>query len=161
MHPEEAKKMGLQMWSPETQLARFDRDFDETLDHFLGHDWGVASHREGHHAPAIESFIRTNVHQNQLVIRAELPGIDPKDVEITVEGSLLTIRASREAEVEHEARNFVHREIRYGSFARAISIPKGVRREDIVAAWRHGVLQLTIPLPEGAGVRRVPVEKAP
>ncbi|HLX37614.1 MAG TPA: Hsp20/alpha crystallin family protein [Candidatus Binataceae bacterium] len=149
--------MGLQMWSPETQLARFDRDFDETLDHFLGHDWGVASHREGHHAPAIESFI----DQNQLVIRAELPGIDPKDVEITVEGSLLTIRASREAEVEHEARNFVHREIRYGSFARAISIPKGVRREDIVAAWRHGVLQLTIPLPAGAGVRRVPVEKAP
>jgi HSP20 family protein len=155
-HPE-AKTMGPQPWSSATELVKLERDFEETLDHFLCHDWGVAKHAQGHHAPAIESFI----HGDQLVIRAELPGIDPKDVDITVDGSLLTIRASREAEAEHEGRNFVHREIRYGSFARAISIPKGVRKEDIVAAWRHGVLELSIPLPKDAAVRRVPVEKSP
>ena len=149
--------MGSQSWSSATELAKLERDFEDTLDHFLCHDWGVAKSAQGHHAPAIESFI----HENRLVIRAELPGIDPENVEIIVDGSLLTIRALREAEAEHQARNFVHREIRYGSFARAISIPKGVRREDIVAAWRHGMLELTIPLPQGAGVRRVPVEKAP
>ena len=147
--------MALHPWSPATQLAKLERDFEETLDHFLCHDWGVASDSEGHHAPAIESFI----HENRLVIRAELPGIDPKDVELSVDGSLLTIHATREADLAREGRNFVHHELRYGSFARAISIPKGVRREDIVAAWRHGVLELTIPLPAGAGVRRVPVEK--
>jgi len=149
--------MALHPWSSATELAKLERDFEDTLDRFLCHDWGVAKHAEGHHAPAIESFI----HGDRLVVRAELPGIDPKDVEITVERSLLTIRASREAEAEHAERNFVHREIRYGSFARAISIPKGVRKEDIVAAWRHGVLELTVPLPKDAGIRRVPVEKEP
>jgi HSP20 family protein len=93
-----------------------------------------------------------------IVVRADLPGVDPDSVEISVDDDLLTIRGSRVADSEEEGRNFVHREIRYGTLARAISIPKGVRKEDIAAAWRHGVLELTIPLPNGAGVRRVPVQ---
>jgi len=148
--------MASRPWSATTEITKLEHDFEETLDHFMRHDWGVATHPPGsHHAPAIESFIDSG----KLVIRIELPGVAPEDVEIDVNENLLTIRGSRVADAEEEGRNFVHREHRYGSFARAISIPMGVRKEDITVGGRHGVLELTVPLPDGEGIRRVPVEK--
>lgn len=149
--------MPLHDWSPATQLAKLDRDFEDILNNFLRHDWAAGKDSATSlRPPAIESFI----DPDRLVIRVDLPGIDPKDVDIKLEESLLTIRASREADAEEHARNFVHREIRYGSFERTISIPKGVKQEDISAASRHGVLELTIPLESAMGVRKVPAQRS-
>ena len=146
--------MALNEWSPANQAAKLDRDFEDILDHFMSHDWGVGKASPlSHHAPAIESFIDCD----RLVVRADLPGVDPKNVEIRVLGNVLTIKGSRAAAVEEKDRDFVHREIRYGSFERAISIPKGVKQEDINAAYRNGVLELTIPL-KAVEIRRVPVQ---
>ncbi len=147
--------MALHQWSPVTQLARLDHDFEDILNHFMSHDWGVAKpYSRSHHRPAIESFVVAD----RLVVRADLPGVDPKDVEISLEGSLLTIRGLRAAASEAEQRDFVDREIQYGRFERAISIPKGVKQEDIGAAYCNGVLELTIPLTHGIEVRRVPLQ---
>lgn len=147
--------MPLHEWSPATQLAKLDHDFENILNHFMSHDWGVGKPSSRlYHPPAIESFIDSD----RLVVRADLPGVDPKDVEIRVEGNILTIRGSRAAASEEQRRDFVHREIRYGSFERAISIPKGVKREDISAAYRNGVLELTVPLDKAIEVRKVPVQ---
>jgi len=146
--------MALHQWSPATQLAKLDHDFEDILNHFMSHDWGVAKpYSRLHHPPAIESFI----DGERLVIRADLPGVEPHDVEISVEGNILMIRGSRASSLEEEQRDFVHREIRYGDFERAISIPKGVKEEEISAAWRNGVLELTVPL-EAVAIRRVPVQ---
>jgi HSP20 family protein len=149
--------MPLHEWSPTTQLAKLDRDFEDIIDHFMSHDWGVRNPSSlPHHAPAIESF----VDAGRLVVRADLPGVDPKDVEIGVEGSLLTIKGSRTAASNREQQDFVHREIRYGSFERAISIPNGVKKKDISASHRNGVLELTIPLAQATEVKKIPVEIA-
>jgi HSP20 family protein len=153
----EIRTMPLQEWSPATQVARLERDFQEVLDHFMRNDWGVAKPLAGaHHPLAIESFIETG----RLVIRVDLPGIDPADVKVKVEGDILTITASRVARSPEQPRNFVHREIRYGNFERAISIPKGVKEEDIDAAYCNGALELTIPLAQAIEVRKVPVQVA-
>jgi HSP20 family protein len=141
-------------WSPEKQLARLEHDFEDVIDRFMRHDWGIEKQPvNSHHPPAIESFIESG----RLVIRADLPGVDPKTVEIAVDENVLTIRAVRVADANEQGRSFGHREIRYGTFARAISIPKGVRKEEIRATHRDGVLELTIPLGADA-VRRVPVQ---
>jgi HSP20 family protein len=141
-------------WSAATELAKLDRDFEDVLNHFMRPDWGVAKpYIRAHHPPAIESFIDAE----HLIVRADLPGIEPKDVEIRVDGNILTISGSRSAAAEEREHDFVHREIRYGNFERAISIPKGVRREEISAAYRNGVLELTIPL-KGVEIRKVPVQ---
>src|SRR5450755_851666 len=127
--------MALHEWSPANQAAKLDRDFEDILNNFMSHDWGVGKpSSNAHHPPAIESFIDSE----RLVIRADLPGVHPKDVEIKVDGNILTIRGSRTAAAEERERDFVHREIRYGTFERAISIPKGVKQEDINAAYRNG-----------------------
>ena len=147
--------MSLHQWSPATQLAKLDRDFEDTLNHFMSHDWGLGKPSSRlHYPPAIESFIESN----RLVVRAVLPGVDPNEVEIRVDGNVLTIRGSRTAASQEQYRDFVHREIRYGRFERAISIPNGLREQDISAAYNNGVLELTVPLDQAIEVRKVSVQ---
>ena len=146
--------MPLHEWSPATQAAKLDRDFEDILNHFMSHDWGLGkSASMAQHPPAIESFIDAD----RLVIRADVPGVTPQNVEVRVDDGVLTIRGSRTAAALEERRDFIHREIKYGSFERAISIPKGVQQQDISAACRDGVLELTIPL-RAVAVRRVPLQ---
>jgi hypothetical protein len=82
-----------------------------------------------------------------LYIKADLPGIDPRDVEITVEGTQLTLKGERKAEHEGHESNYFHREVRYGGFVRTFTIPEGVKAEDVQATYRNGVLELSVPLP--------------
>jgi HSP20 family protein len=95
------------------------------------------------YVPRIESAVRDNT----LCVKADLPGIDPKDVEVTVEGNRLTLQGQRKAEQEGSENGYVHREVQYGSFIRSFTIPDGVKAEDIQAKYQNGVLELSIPLP--------------
>jgi HSP20 family protein len=95
------------------------------------------------YVPRIESVVRDNT----LWVKADLPGIDPKDVEVEVEGSCLILRGQRKAEHEGSEAGYVHREVQYGSFIRSFTIPDGVKAEDIHAKYQNGVLELSIPLP--------------
>jgi HSP20 family protein len=80
-------------------------------------------------------------------VKADLPGIDPQDVEVEVEGTRLTLRGQRKAEHEGSENGYLHREVQYGSFIRSFTIPEGVKAEDIHAKYHNGVLELSIPLP--------------
>jgi HSP20 family molecular chaperone IbpA len=92
------------------------------------------------------------------VIRAELPGLDPEnDIEITVDGRILTIRAERRQQDSGPHRS----EFRYGSLTRTVSLPSRVDAADVTARYEKGVLEVTIPVgavkPEGT---RIPIANA-
>jgi HSP20 family protein len=142
-----------QAWSPLRELDRFRRDFDDLFDRFLG---GRLSRQVPSSGPALESY----VDSGKLVIRADLPGIDPKDVDITATGDQLIIRAKREQQHEEKSRDFIHREVAYGSFERAVKLPGGINPDEIKASYNNGVLELTVPLPEQSRTRRVPIQLA-
>ncbi|HZO81250.1 MAG TPA: Hsp20/alpha crystallin family protein [Candidatus Binataceae bacterium] len=142
-----------QVWSPLKELDRFRRDFDDLFDRFLGGRAGPLFARAGDYPP-LESFI----DNGELVIRADLPGVDPKDVEITVAGDTLTIRATREQQREEKTRNYIHREVSYGSIERSLQLPEGVNPDEIKASYRNGVLELTAPVPREVSARKVPIE---
>lgn len=79
------------------------------------------------------------------MLRAELPGIDPaKDVEITVDEGVLTLRAERSEETKEKYRT----EFRYGTFARSVRLPSGAKGDEASADYKDGVLTITVPLPE-------------
>jgi HSP20 family protein len=139
-------------WSPLRELDRFRRDFDDLFDRFLGGRLTRPSSAGG--APPLESF----VDNGRFVVRADLPGVDPKDVEITATGDQLTIRAKREQRHEEKDRDFLHREVTYGTFERVIKLPGGVNPDNIKASYSNGVLELSVPLPEQARTRKVPIE---
>jgi len=90
------------------------------------------------------------------VIRAELPGVDPKDVDVSVAGRNLTIKGERKApEVPRDDRLFS--EIVYGRFERTVTVPEGLNDDRIKAVWHNGMLEITIPVSQ-LQPKKVPVE---
>lgn len=87
--------------------------------------------------------------EGRIVLKADLPGITPDDVTIEVEDGVLNVSGSRTEEKEEKGKDFVRRERRSGSFSRSMTLPKGVDPAAIQASCEHGVLEVTIPVPEG------------
>ncbi|MBX7444871.1 MULTISPECIES: Hsp20/alpha crystallin family protein [unclassified Arthrobacter] len=86
-----------------------------------------------------------------LVVRAEMPGVDPdKDIAVTMDDGFLRIRAERQEKEEHKDKGSYRSEFRYGSFSRNIPLPDGVKEEDIKATYTNGVLEVRAPLPSEA-----------
>lgn len=90
-------------------------------------------------------------------ITAELPGLDEKDVDITVEEGVLTLRGEKKSEVEDKDRGYTERS--YGRFERRIGLPRGIERDKASATFRNGVLTVTLPKSEAANenLRRIPI----
>lgn len=142
----------LQNWAPFRELDHFKRSLDEMFDHFLG-NWNPIEAMRGANMPAFESY----VDGDQLIVRADLPGIDAKDVDVTVSGDVLTVRGKRERTEEQKKRDYIHREVSYGSFESSITLPKGVNAEQIKASYKNGVLELSMPAPKEIAPREVPI----
>lgn len=99
---------------------------------------------------------------NDVVVRAELPGIDPdKDVELTVSDGTLRIMARREERSEKREKDAYRTEFRYGTFVRELVLPPGVEEKDIDASYKDGILEIRVPLGEERKppVRRITVNR--
>ena len=107
----------LRPWIPFRELGEFRRNIDDVLED-LRRRIGYPASGSIALKPPMESF----VEERKLIVRAELPGIDPKDITVNVVGNMLTIRASRQEEHETKKRDFVHREFRYGAIERSMTI---------------------------------------
>lgn len=94
--------------------------------------------------PQVEVFERGD----NLVVRADLPGIRKEDVDVSVEDGMLTIRGERRDEREEKEEGFYRSERSYGQFYRAIAIPEGVNDDACDARYADGVLEVTLPLPK-------------
>jgi HSP20 family protein len=106
--------------------------------------WIPSLLREEEHFPAID-YVRKD---DRLVVRAELPGIDPKDLDIAVTGNQLRIRGERKAEKNVHEEDYFMREISCGEFERVMTLPEGVNTEQIEATFKNGILEITVPAKE-------------
>jgi HSP20 family protein len=95
-----------------------------------------------------------------LVIRAELPGVDPdEDIEISVDNGRLSIRATREQRTSSDENGY-RSEFRYGSFSRVVSLPEGADPEAVTANYADGILEVRVPIDEAkSSERRVAVTR--
>jgi len=103
------------------------------------------------------------VDGNTLVVRAELPGIDPeKDVDVTVSDGVLSIKAERQEKKEQKDKDGYRSEFRYGSFVRRIPLPGGVQQGDVTASYKDGVLEVRAPMPDqgqAAAASKIPISR--
>lgn len=97
--------------------------------------------------------------ENEVVVKAAVPGVKPEDIEVTVTGDLLTIKGEfkSESEQKDEKRNWHRQERRYGSFSRQVTLPAGVNTDACQADFDNGVLTLKLPKAEEAKVKRVQI----
>ena len=133
------------------RLAPVRFEFPDLFRRWIDADWDAGWMR-------VEEF----VDGGMLVIRAELPDIDPdKDVELSLSDGMLTISAHREERVEKPEEGSFRSEFRYGSFTRTLSVPEGVTDEDVTATYKDGILEIRTPLPTETkpDVTKIPVTR--
>lgn len=137
----------LTRWEPFAELgelrSRFDRLFEE-----------LANGGERRWTPAID-VVR---EKDNLVIRADVPGIKPEEVDIEVENDILTVSGAHEESKEEKGKDFLRRERRSGSFTRSMAMPPGVDPKKIKAKTHDGVVEVTIPLPKEAKKEAVKIK---
>ncbi len=97
--------------------------------------------------------------ENNLYVRSELPGLDPEDIEISVEGDTLTLRGERKLKTAENV-NYHRREREAGRFRRVLSLPTRVSTEAVQATCRNGVLTIVLPKAEEAKPRQVKIKTA-
>ncbi|OLB31535.1 MAG: molecular chaperone [Acidobacteria bacterium 13_2_20CM_58_27] len=107
-------------------------------------------------APAVDIFET----EHQLVVKADLPDVNPQDLDIRVENNILTIRGERKFENEVNEENYLRVERSYGSFSRSFSLANSVKSDAIKADYQNGVLTLSIPKREEAKPKQIKVNVA-
>jgi HSP20 family protein len=149
----------LARWNPWQDLFDIQREMDELGRRVFG-SGGLApvGRRPNGNvwAPAVDVFSRGE----DLVVQAELPGVDPdRDIEISLQDGMLTIRGERRHEDRVEKDDYYRFESTYGSFQRSIPLPQGVREDDIRANYENGILEVVVPKArELAEAKKIPVE---
>ncbi len=134
--------MNIVRWDPFEDMVTLRRSMDRLLDEALSR----RPTRNGTLAwePAVQMFET----DHEVVVRAELPNIDPKQVDITVTSDAITLRGQTKHEEERERRNYYLRERRYGSFTRTLPLLTEVKSADAQASYKDGVLEVKIPKSE-------------
>ena len=109
-------------------------------------------------APAIE----VSQTDGKYLIRAELPGVNPKDVKLEITDEAVVLQGERTSEREEKKGNVHLTERQYGHFYRAIPLPEGAKAEEAKAKFENGLLEVTVPVQEQKEKRReIPIESAP
>lgn len=104
-------------------------------------------------APAVDIY----EDGNNLVVKADLPDVNEKELDLRVENNTLTLRGERKFEKKVEEENYLRIERRYGSFSRSFSLPNTVNTEGIKAEYKNGVLTVTLPKREEAKPKQIKV----
>ena len=147
--------MSLIRWDPFDDLASLRESMDKLFEEFF------TRRPDRIRAPVVwQPAIEAYETDGDVVVRAELPGIDPKQVEISVTEDTLTLKGEAKSEQEEKKRNYYRRELRYGSFVRSIALPSGVQGDKASASYKNGILEIRVPKSERAKPKAVKVEVA-
>ncbi len=146
--------MDMVRWEPLRDLLttqdRFNRLLNDTFSEFLADDGGSARIW----APAVDIYET----DDNLVVKADIPGVDPKDVELRVEDSTLYLKGQRKFEREVKEENYHRVERSYGSFARTFALPSSIDADRVKAEYKDGLLTLTLPKREEAKPKTIKID---
>jgi len=137
-------------WRP-FEFDRIRKEMDRVWDSFLE---GRPMRRAGEWLPSID----VSETKSDLVIKAELPGMDSKDIDISLSNGFLTIKGEKNQEKEEKDENYHLIERSYGSFTRSVQLPREVQSDKITASFKNGVLRVTLPKSEEAKKKEIKVK---
>ncbi|MBM4327310.1 MAG: Hsp20/alpha crystallin family protein [Deltaproteobacteria bacterium] len=141
--------------SREHSLATLRREMDDLFDSFFGSDWFLSGPYSGRKfVPAFD----ISETENEFVVKAELPGVDTKEVQVNLTGNVVTVSGEKKEEREQKSES-VHRvERAYGSFTRSFTIPGDIQEDKAEASYKDGVLTLKLPKAESSKKKTIKIE---
>jgi HSP20 family protein len=139
---------------PLRELERMRREMDRVWDSFFEGRPGKKADETGEWLPSLD----VAETKNDLVVKAELPGMDPKDIDISLTEGVLTIKGEKKQEKEEKEENYHLIERSYGSFVRSVRLPKEVQSEKINASYKNGVLRVKLPKSEEAKKKEIKIK---
>ena len=147
--------MAIVRWQPFRDLLATEREFDRIFREAFS---PLFTEREGElstraWAPAVDIFET----EDNIVLKAEVPGVEPKDVEVRVEDNTLYLKGERKFEKETKEENYHRIERSYGSFARSFALPNSIDGEKVAAEYKDGLLTLTLPKREEAKPKTIKI----
>ncbi len=138
------------------EFSGFRTEIDRLFDRF-SEGWPFRSAtEEGFWAPSLD----LSETAKEVIVKAELPGMDPKDIDVSVHGDVLSLRGERKKEEGERGENFHRIERSYGSFARSITLPSEVDAAKVNATYKDGVLKITLPKTKAAARKKIEVKAA-
>ncbi|MBI2466617.1 MAG: Hsp20/alpha crystallin family protein [Candidatus Rokubacteria bacterium] len=96
--------------------------------------------------------------KDALMVKAEIPGIEPKEIEVSLQGEVLTIKGEKEEEREEKDKHYYRKERTYGAFARSLRLPVAVDGSKVTATFKNGLLTITLPKAPAAKGTTIPVK---
>jgi HSP20 family protein len=145
--------MVLRRWDPFNELKRMDDTF--------GRLWHTTHYRPNAASGEVATYslpLDVTRDDTEVVIRASVPDVDPKDIEVTVDDGVLTIAGSSASERDGESEGYVLRERRSGRFARSVRLPDYVDADRAESSYEHGVISVTLPKSEAAQSKRLEIK---
>jgi HSP20 family protein len=140
-------------WKP-FEFDRMRREIDRLWDSFFEGRPGRKAGEVGEWLPSLD----VSETKNDLVVKAELPGMDPKDIEISLNNGLLTIKGEKKQEKEEKDENYHVIERSYGSFTRSVRLPREGQSGKISASYKSAVLRVTLPKSEEAKKKEIKIK---
>lgn len=142
--------MAIVRFNPFSDIEAIRRQMDTMFDEMIGLD----SAKKGAWKPAIE----LQDQDDNLILRAEIPGIEGKDLDIRVSRNAVTLRGEHQYDHKREEKGYVRSEFYYGKFERAIALPVPVQNDQVQAEFANGILTLTLPKAEEVKNRVVKID---
>ena len=138
-------------WDPFRQRSSMQRLMDRMMeDAFLSPEEWSQTFEMG-----LPLDVREN--ENEYIVEASIPGVNPDDLDITYDNNTLTIRGEMKSEEENKGETYHLRERRFGSFSRSLTLPSSIKADQIEANYKDGILTLTLPKAEEAKPRRIQI----
>lgn len=144
-------KSELTRWNRSPLYAALHDDMNRMLDNF----WDAKSFGVGWN-PDID-IAETD---KDIIVKAEIPGVNPKNIDISIMGDTLTIKGEKKEEKEENGKTYHRVERSYGSFSRTINLPSNVLKDKVEAKEHQGVLEITLPKMEKAETKKISVKSA-
>lgn len=145
--------MSIIKYDPFRELRSLQDDMNRLFTSSLPRDLTREDMASGGWSPSVDIY----ENENEIILEAELPGMQREDFEVSIENNVITLKGKREFEKKEEGDNYHRVERAYGSFTRSFSLPRTISAEETKADFKNGILKVSLPKREEARARRIEV----
>jgi len=157
----EPESRAVTQWRPFMDLTRWETEMDRMMEDFFGRNrrpwWPSVWSRDRAReliAPALDIY----EEKDDIVVKAELPGMTKDDIEVDISNSHLTLKGEKKKEEKIEEEGYFACERAYGAFHRSVELPKGVQADKVKASFKNGILEIRLPKTEEAKTKEIKVK---